>query len=280
MTTTASQADALPIRKGSERSLLDYKWHIGLYSLSGGGKTYLIGTAGKTDFLSPVLLVDFEDGSVTIDTNGFPNVDIISVEEYKQTIKKNTGRDISYWKAVLELMSHIEKMSKQEDFPYKLVGFDGLSRVQDWCDDAIIQEAISKKAEQGNHDPELASLADYRRVASRMGELFWRIRSLPVHTIATAKQRLTESEDSTPSYRMYEAHPNFYPKTMDEFEGCFDVIARLRRELQGTKEVTLLETRLSSKFLAKSRGKLEGRMEDPSAEKVFSQLVGGAKAQS
>ncbi len=257
------------------REMAGRPWHVGIYSHSGAGKTHLIGTAGESEKLSPVLLIDAEDGSVTIDANKFPNIHIIRVSDYIRNAALNEARTVSPWDAFNEIQDGVMEAAKEEDFPYKLIGWDGMTRVQDWCDDGVVAQAIASSG-GGNKDSELSTQPDFRRIASRMAETFWRMKSIQINTIVTAKQRTMETEDSTPSYRIYMAHANFYPKVLDEFEGCFDVIARLAREMKGTEEVYVCESRLSMKFLAKSRGQLEGRIEAPTADAIFSQLGGTA----
>ncbi|KKL25955.1 hypothetical protein LCGC14_2400150, partial [marine sediment metagenome] len=245
------------LREGDiRRSLEGRKWHLAVYSPSGGGKTRLIGTCGKVDYLSPVLLVDMEEGDVTVDSHEFPNIEILRVEEYVQEYRERENKDITPYNAFLNVLSAIEQEAKSEDFPYRLVAFDGCTRLQDWCDDDIVQEARRKTPAEGGgtaHDAELSNLADYRRIASRMAQIFWRIKKLPVHTIATAKMRLIETESSTKEHRIYEAHPNFYPKTGDEFEACFDILARMSKEQVGTVEQYSFDTKLSVHYIAKSR---------------------------
>ena len=284
ITKPVSRFESLPILlPGAEcRKLSGRKWHIGMYGLSGSGKTFQIGTAGESKLLAPVLLVDMEEGDITIDSWGFPNVDLLRVEEYREGLEHSTpSRKPSLEDCFDEILSAIEEEAALPDFKYNLVAFDGGTRLQNWCDEAIVEEARRRPASgQGSaHDPELSSLADFRRVASRMAIRFWRVKRLPVHTVFTAKERLLETENSKPDFKIYSARANFYPKTLDEFEGCWDVLARLHREMVGTIEQYLFETRLSMRHVAKSRAKgLESKIVDPDLGKIFSQLIGGGES--
>ncbi len=202
-----------------------------------------------------------------------------STDKYIEQQFEAGRKSITPWIAFGEVLATIEKAAALPGFRYQLVAFDGGTRLQDWCDDDVVEEAKKKPPAQTEgrpHDPELSTLPDFRRVASRMAMIFWRVKALPVHTIFTARQRFLETEASTKEHRIYDAHANFYPKTLDEFEGCWDILARMSAQQSGLSEKFVFETRLSVRFVAKSRAKgLAPSIEDPSAKKVFSQLWGG-----
>ena len=280
----SSILDNIILPSDPSRSILERKFHLGLWGSSGSGKTRFIASAGKVPYLSPVLLVDFEGGELTVNSFKYPNISILRVQELPDFLDKKK----SYWETSLAVLSSIESSIKDySKFPYNLIGFDGGKVLQDWCEEQVVKERVAAPSKNSNdetgnkRDPELADLGDFRRVASRMADYFWRVKRLPVHTIFTANKRLLQTEDSTPTNKTYRAGASFFPATLYEFESCWDVLAYMSSGVNGTRDEYLFETRLTSRFVAKSRAQgLVPRIVDPDAEKVFSQLKGGAASKS
>lgn len=276
-------ADLPLLNPGHPSRTLDRKWHLGMYGVSGSGKTITIGSAGNIVALSPVLLVDCEEGDVTVDSWELPNVTVIRVMEYWRWANGPQGgnRKISLWEAFIEVLSAIEVASKLPDFLYRLVAVDGGTQIHDWCDDQIIIEQRAKPPSENEgrtHDPELANLPDYRRMGSRLAEVFWRIKWLPVHTILTAKERKLETPDSTKDHKMYEARADFIPSVITEFEGIFDLILHAGRRISGTSEEYEIHSKLSVRYNAKARVKgfpspITCKEPEKNAEQIFKHLL-------
>ena len=267
------------LRDGDSQRLLENKyWHLGLWGPAGSGKTRFIGTAGNIPSSKKVLLVDAEEGSVTIDTGKYPNVDILRVVDYQERLfGSSPSRSLNLWACVLEIVTWIESFVTtlegvaefSEEFPYWLVAIDGGTTIQAWCDAVVVSEVKRDNAE-------LSSLPEFRIIASRLSALFWRVKRLPCHTVFTARQRLDETQHSTKDAKQYRASAGFYPKAGDEFNGMWDVLAFMDREPVGLDQKYIFSTRLSSKVLAKSRAGdlLPPTVEDPTAGKIFSYLKG------
>ena len=81
-----------------------------IYSAPGIGKTTFGGSASEVEALSPVLLLDFENGSSTLERK-YPDVDVIKIDNWE------TGAE------VIEALVH-------NDTKYKTVVFDSLSESQ------------------------------------------------------------------------------------------------------------------------------------------------------
>ena len=260
MTTTKPKLKDLPLLPpGSPKRSMDRKWHIGSFGGSGSGKTLTAASCGKIEGFSPVLVIDMDQSDVTIDSWQLPEVTVLRVVEHHREV--SVRREISLWAIFEQVLDAVEAASKLPDFPYQMVVFDGCTALFEWCEDAVIEEALAKPVGQQDgeikekHDEELSSWADYRRLRSRMAGAFWRIKQLPVHTWVTAREKQVETEESTPRAKKYRLRPDFPPAVGNEFEAIFDVILHHSTKLSGVEEQFVIHTKLSTKYSAKSRAK-------------------------
>lgn len=88
-----------------------------LHGMAGTGKTSLAATASKVEALSPVLIVDTENGTLPVAEWGDLN---------NATIVR-----INSWEEMQKLYGLFEKQLSTGDFPFKTVVFDTIDRLQE-----------------------------------------------------------------------------------------------------------------------------------------------------
>lgn len=158
-------------RKATEKST----WIF--YSPPGVGKTLLLGSADEVEAMSPVILLDFEGGAVTLEGK-YDNVDVIQIDKWETGAK------------VIEALVHNKTK-------YKTVGFDSLGSAQD-----CIKEWFERTTKEDNGYAVWAAVRD-KLVAS-----FKALHMTDYNVIATAHAERDTDEFS----RQRTVRPHFLGK--------------------------------------------------------------------
>jgi hypothetical protein len=144
-----------------------------IYGDSGVGKTSLAGSADLVPELRPVLFVDIEGGTFSLQNFGY-NVDVVRVKD---------------WKEMQDLYNHLYN----EKHPYQTVVLDSLTEIQKFNMYNILDDMVQKKPDA---DPDIAGLREYLKSSEQMRKYVRAFRDLDMHTIFTALAK-TEKNDRT-----------------------------------------------------------------------------------
>jgi phage nucleotide-binding protein len=141
-----------------------------IFAPPGHGKTHLLGTAQEDDRTYPMLFLDFDAGSETLD--GL-DIDVVRIHSWKDSDE------------VLEALERQEIKvigGTEYDFgEYRSIGIDSISEWNRWA-----QLHILEKEGKGRRDPDLVELKDYNRVAVQLRRVLRRYRDLPMHVFLSA----------------------------------------------------------------------------------------------
>lgn len=99
-----------------------------VYALPGVGKTTLLGSASVVPAMSPVILLDFENGSSAL-ARKYPDVEVVHIKDWQTAIK------------VIEALAN-------NDTKYKTVGFDSIGEAQEQI--LVWSDTIFRKDDKSN----------------------------------------------------------------------------------------------------------------------------------
>lgn len=247
ITPTAPKIAGLPVYKAHERAR--YR-NMLVYGDSGIGKTQLLGSADEVPELRKVLLVDAEGGSMTLE-HSYPNVDIVRVKSWKQTVD------------VVDFLEHT-----QHD--YCTVCFDSLTELQKYNMYAILRDP---KRDAEKYDEDLASWQDWGKNLEQMRRFVRRVRDLPMHSLFSA---LT-SEDKDPKTGKIFLKPGFPGKLRNEVAAFLDIVVYMyMKEVPDPQDAAqsiqkrMLLTGATDKHIAKDRSnKLPMVLPDPTMKRIY-----------
>ena len=257
--------DITPFIKESPWSGEYAVFNMMLYSEPGEGKTPLLATVVDVPEMLPALLIDCDNG--TLSARFAKTLKTIHISQMAQE------KGISPWNA-LELIYGWLLFAPHD---FKTVFVDGGTDLQRYCElDCIAQGVKNKTSDGKEHDPELAELADYRRIQERMKRLYIRFRDITtkdgrrMNFVATAH----ESKGLDPKTSKPVIQPMFIGKLAPMAMSAFDIIARLTTEERTEKGKTVLVKRLVPCLEGNARGRdrsfaLGEVMEAPSMRKIY-----------
>ena len=223
-------------RKSSEKSTFLF------YGSPGLGKTYLAASAAEVEAMSPVLLLDFENGSSTLEGH-FDDVDVIQIDDWE------TGSKV------------IEAIVGNET-KYRTVIFDTLGAAQDEI------KVWSEKANGGDNGfQKWADVRDFLVKAIKA------LHTTDYHVIALAHAE--KSLDEFTRSRMSAPHL-LGKKSLVDIPRIVDYIGILTVEdgEDGTKH-RVLDFTMDENTMTKNRsqGKLPDYIVDPSMQKIMEHLT-------
>ena len=222
-----------------------------VYGDPGVGKTRLAGSSCVVPEMSPVLLVDFEGGTLSL-AGDYNTVEVVRCQS---------------WDIVDKLYGKLYDKN-----PYKTVVIDSLTETQKFCMAEVMRGVVRKDPDR---DPDIASLREWGKQGEQMRRLVRAFRDLPCNTIFTALAR-EETDDQT---RMTKIKPGLPGQMKGEVAGYVDIVAYMyKKEVKiGTDRdiKTLILTQGTEKSIAKDRsGKLPAIMEAPDMKQIHG-LVNG-----
>tara|TARA_B100000749_G_scaffold275170_1_gene260409 strand:+ start:156 stop:995 length:840 start_codon:yes stop_codon:yes gene_type:complete len=242
-----------------------------IYGEPGEGKTPLLGTVVDVPDMLPALLIDCDSGTLSVrDREG---LNTLHLPKMAAQLTLQEKRDISPWKALEEAYRWLA----QDEHNYKTIMLDGGTEIQRYCELECIAYGIEKK-NSGDHDPELAELADYRRIHERMKRMYMRFRDLQtqdgrrINFLATAHEGKAKDDLSGKMF----IQPLFIGKATVLISSVFDIIGRLTTaDIGSKKDVKVLVPAINGTARGRDRsGNLGGFIEDPTMLKIAEKIKG------
>jgi hypothetical protein len=231
-----------------------------VYGEPGVGKTRLAGSSVFVSDMCPVLLMDFEGGTLSL-AGDMRDIDVI---------RPKTLQEIDKLYGIL-----------YDENPYRTVIVDSLSELQKVLMQAIMQEVVKKDPER---DPDIASQREWGKNSEQVRAFVRAFRDLPCNTIFTALADESKDERSG----INRVRPALPGKLKGEVGGYVDeVLYMYLREIQvqGMKEReirSLLLTNGTERQVAKDRsGQLPLIIESPTMQIISTHMKGnGHETQS
>lgn len=233
-----------------------WEWiNLLIYGEPGVGKTRLAGSASKVPQMSPVLLMDFEGGTLSL-ADDFSDVEVVRLKT---------------WLEVDRLYGALYDKN-----PYKTIACDSLSETQKFNMGQIMRDVVNKDSER---DPDIASLREWGKSGEQMRRMVRAFRDLPCHTIFTC----LVSEDRDERTNSWKTRPGLPGKLKGEVAGFVDIVMYMYRKETGplsSREIkTLALTQGTERQVAKDRsGKLPVIMESPTMQDIYNLIIGSEKA--
>ncbi len=200
-----------------------------LYGESGVGKTLLAGSACFVEEMSPVLFIDVEDGTLTLNHFGADaKIDIVRLVRYAD-------------------MQKIYDQLYDGKLPYRTVVLDSLSESQKAAMNLVNGNP------QGNNLNSIGNLPEFKEWntnTDQMRRLIRAFRDLPINTIFTALAtdlQENPNRESSPYVRL----PALTKKLAWEVPALFDMVFYM--SVKGEPPKRTIQTQKNDKVVAKSR---------------------------
>jgi hypothetical protein len=219
-------------------NLLRYRNNL-IYGPSGAGKTHLLGTAMQDERTAPILVLDFEGGSITLEGSGATVLAVRDWDDYSEVYNtlannNNTVDGVQYKSLAIDSVS--------ETHLYSLMNA---------VDDRV--KLLVAKNETGNRvDPNKTEIQDYGTALIQMRRFLRSFRDLPMHTFVTSltKTEVLPREGST---RL----PSCFGQLAEELCGMYDCVGYLAQleEPKSTelKRVLLLQNQKGVRVKVRTR---------------------------
>jgi hypothetical protein len=223
-----------------------------VYGEPGVGKTRLAGSSVLVPEMQPVLMLDFEGGTLSL-AGDMREIDVVRLQS---------------WEKVDRLYG-----SLYDKNPYKTVIIDSLSECQKFSMSEIMRAVVSKDSER---DPDVASLREWGKNGEQIRRLVRAFRDLPCHTIYTA----LVSEDRDERTNTWKIRPGLPGKLKGEVGGYVDIVLYMyKKEVRNNnkeREVkTLVLTQGTERNVAKDRsGRLPEILEQPTMADIYGKVHG------
>ena len=242
-----------------------------IYGEPGEGKTPLLGSVIDVPSMLPALLIDCDSGTLSIRER--EGLNTLHLSKMAAQLTQETGKEVSPWSALEEAYRWLS----QDEHDYKTIMLDGGSEIQRYCELECIAYGVQRK-QSGDHDPELAELADYRRIHERMKRMYMRFRDLQtndgsrINFLASGHEGKAKDELSGLMF----IQPLFMGKATVLISSVFDIIARLTTaDVASKKDVKVLVPAVQGTARGRDRsGSLGGYIEDPTMTKIIDKIRG------
>jgi len=225
---------------------LDYLKAL-IFGPSGSGKTHFIGSAERDPRTAPLIVLDFEGGSRTLQGTGVDIIRITSWDDYNEAFD----------------------MLANQDHGYKTVAIDSISETNTFALFQILEE------EKGSREnPDLIEIADYGIASVQLRRLIRSFRDLPMNVIISALPR----EDTEPRIGTV-LKPLLTGRLANEIPGIVDVVGYLAQEDtdEGIHRVLILQNypHFRTKVRMPSGVEAPDEIEDPTITKLLDAVTLG-----
>jgi len=235
----------LDVRRASESAP---NMNFMIYGDPGVGKTVLAGSSSEVESMAPVLLIDVEGGTISLN-NTYPNVDIVRVQNSKQ-------------------LNKVYQELRKEDHGYRTVVIDSLTEMQKLMMVELMQQVVK---EDTSRDPEVPSLREWGKNIEQTRRIVRNFRDLEVNTVYTA-HAMYDKDDKRARTRIL---PSFSGKLANEVAGFVDIVGYYYPKVKGGKEIRVLLTGGTEDTVAKDRtGTLPKFVSDPTMKTLWGYFTG------
>lgn len=226
------------------------------YGQPGVGKTVLAGSVVEVPDMCPVLFVDAEGGTMSVQNK--KGIRYVRVRSYAD---------------ILELIKLLRDPEAQKF--YKTIVIDSLSEVERIVRMGVVAEAVKNDP---SHDREIPYQQDWNRNSERNRRIVRILRDLPYNIIFTALSRDIR-DDATGTSNTRIALPG---QLADEVAGFIDVVGLLTTQVVRKDNKRVLIRRLAvqptGRFVAKDRSnKLGPVVDQPTMLKIYNLIHGKSK---
>lgn len=228
-----------------------YEWiKLLVYGEPGVGKTRFAGSAVLVPEMQPVLVLDFEGGTLSL--QDMSDINIVR---------------LTSWEKVDRLYG-----SLYDKNPYKTIVVDSLSELQKFSMSEIMRQVVQKDSER---DPDIASLREWGKSSEQVRRFVRAFRDLQCNVIFTA----LNSEDRDERTNTIKSRPGLPGKLKGEVSGYVDIVLYMYRKeirVDGNRKIqTLVLTQGTERQQAKDRsGKLPELLEAPTMQDVYNYIRG------
>ncbi len=192
--------------------------NIGIGGVAGAGKTHLLGTVGKDN---KVLVIDTEGGTVTYNSDCFLK---------DPTATENIAIKAVYSESITTAQALVQSVESVFDYLIKSKNSDGYSLV-----------ALDSLTEFQERFLSLHQATDPRQSYGALKDAVYKLvnkaRSVPTHTIFTARLKQTQDEVLGREIVRFAISPGSY----DVISGLFDSIGFLTIKAQGQRSTRTLD---------------------------------------
>jgi hypothetical protein len=243
---TPSTLGGLAVRKPQENLP-----HLNLmvYGDSGVGKTLLAGTAAFVPELSPVLFVDVEGGTLTLNQfDSTVDIDVIRVDKW-----------VNLQKVYDDLYNG--------KHPYKTVVIDSLTEMQKLAMNDLL--GAGSKIDPASSMPEYK---DWNINTEQMRRLVRAFRDLPINTFFSC---LAMDQQDPRRESVFIKKPALTKKLANEIPAFFDIVFYMYvKEMREGPNKRLMQTDKSDRVVAKCRVQgVPTILEDPTMELLYDLLI-------
>lgn len=221
-----------------------------IYGGSGVGKTLLGGTAATVAEMSPLLVIDAEEGSMTLnnlkDFSG--DIDVVKLEN---------------WRTMQSIYNDLYK----GEHPYKTVMIDSGTEVQQLAMNDVL--GTTGRVLDIGVTPEFK---DWYKNTEQIRRMIRAFRDLPMHTIVTA----LEMDSQDPRTKVMMKRPAFSNKLSQQIPAFFDTVFYMYvKEVKGdAANLRLCLTDKTDRVVAKCRAQnVPLVLENPTMTDVYKYLV-------
>ena len=219
-----------------------------IYGESGVGKTTFAGSADAVPDLRPILFVDIEGGTFSLQNLGY-DVDVVRV---------------SSWNEMQELYNALHEGNHK----YQTVVLDSLTEIQKFNMYQVMADLVANKPEA---DPDIPGMREWGKNIEQIRRFVRAFRDLPMHTIFTALQK--EEKDDRTGVRW--TKPSLSGKLASEVAAFLDIVVYYYQKEVHDDEGNLVNKRFlltqkTAQQVAKDRsGRLPIVIEDPNMKAIF-----------
>lgn len=214
-----------------------------VYGESGVGKSRLSGSASEIADMSPVLLIDFEGGTLSL-KDIYPTVEVVRVKEFDEL--QSVYNDL-----------HLGRHG------YKTVVIDSLTELQKLSMAGIMREVVRKDSDR---DPDVPGLREWGKSSEQIRRFVRAFRDLPTHTIFTALSK----QDKDTRTGMTSTRPDLPGKLASQIAGFMDMVLYLYiRQVEGENQRLLLTTSTETTIAKDRSAKLPPVVENSTMSAVY-----------
>lgn len=233
----------LPVRKVAALK----PWiNILVYGDPGVGKTVLAGSASAVEAMSPVLIIDIEGGTLSLESM-YPDVETIEVKT---------------WKDMMKVYNSLRK----GEGGYKTVVLDSLTEIQKFSMDLIMKDVVD---ENSSRDPDVPGMREWGKNVNQTRQLVRLFRDLKMNVIFTALSEVKDNEKTGKTT----IKPSLSGKVKNEIAGFVDIVAYMYVKVRKDQQQRLLLTSVTDQVTAKDRsGRLPMVVEEPTMPMLWSYM--------